>query len=225
MAGGGPSKGYGGYDDYSLLSSQPSSIGSTGGDWFTPEQWDSFGKMMSIGGALTSTVGTYYSALAQQYQLKSQALELDYQSKLAGINSQMAEADAAAAFEAGKREVGRIGMEYRQIEEATRTRSTAAGIEGGVGSAREVQTSIEFAKKSDQQAVEMNTARAVGAAWTRAADYRNRGRMASVGAENSRSMADTISPWGRAGTSLFASAGEVSRQWAYTNRRSSNGES
>lgn len=181
---------------------------------FTASQWGNFGAATSIGGIAVQAAGAYYAAKSQQYQLRSQALDLEFQATIAGLNARAAEGDAQSALEAGKREAGRIGLQYRQVKEAARTRTAAGGIQAGVGSAAEEQASIAYAKEADQITISSNAVRAANASRMAAVGQRNNQRMAMVGARNARRAAGSISPWLAAGSSLIGGAGDVSSRWA-----------
>jgi hypothetical protein len=179
-----------------------------------------FGMALSIGGYLNQAVGAYYSAKAQQYALKSQALDLEFQQTMAAINARSAELDAQLELEAGRRDVGRVGLQYGQVKGAERARQAAGGTQAGVGSAAEVQASIETAKELDQITISANAVRAANAARTRATGYESVARMAGVNAANARTAGRNIQPWAGFGSSLLAGAGGVAREWVANERQS-----
>lgn len=187
---------------------------------FTPLQVGDFGLALSIGGHLTQAVGAYYSAKAQQAALKSQALDLEYRQSMAAINARAAEQDAQVELEAGSREVGRVGLTYRQVKAQQRVATAAGGVQAGVGSAAEVQASIDYAKETDQITINSNAVRAANASRLRATGLLAEGRMAGVGAENARKAASQISPVAFGAGSLISGAGQVSREWVVNERSS-----
>lgn len=187
---------------------------------FTPSQVQDFGMVMSIGGYLNQAVGTYYAAQAQRYQLKSQALDLEYRQTMAALNARAAANDAVLELQAGQQEAGRVGLQYRQVRGAHRASAAARGLQGGVGSEAEVAASIEYAKEADMITINANAVRAANAARARGVGLQAEARMAGLGAENARRTAGLISPWMGAGTSLLGSAGSVAREWAASERQS-----
>ena len=168
-------------------------------------------------GAVNSAIGSYYSALGQRYELRSQASSLDFEGSMADLNARLAERDASALLEAGKHEKALSTLRFGQVKEASRTRMAAGGVELGVGSAAEVQTSIEAAKEIDSLTIERNALRAAGASRMQAVNLRNQAQLARVSAANLRRTAGTISPALSAFTSLIGGAGQVSS--AYLSRQ------
>ena len=194
--------------------------GGTGLAGFSYGQIAEFGQMLGIGGTLMSAAGAYYSAEASRYQLKSQSLDLEFQKTQAGLNARAAEGDAQQILEDGKEEVGRVGLQYREVKGASRAAIGASGVQAGVGNAAEVQASIEYAKEVDSITVNANAVRAANAARTRSVNYRNQGLLAGTAAKNAMTMRRAISPAGNAGISLVGGAGDVARSWAAFQRDS-----
>lgn len=166
-------------------------------------------------GAITSSVGAYYGAIAQRYQLKSQAQDLDFQATMAGINARAAEMDASVALEAGRSEKGRRTLQYGQVKAGARTGQAAAGVQAGVGSAGEVLASIEAAKEIDSLTIDRNALRAARGFKSQAVDLRNRSSLARMSAGNARQFAGSISPGLSALTSLLGGAGRVAQSHIY----------
>jgi len=173
---------------------------------------------LQVAGAVGSALGTYYSIKAAQYRANSQALNLEFQQEISYIVARTAERDAQHTLLAGQRAAGRVGLQYRQLKEATITRQSAAGIQAGVGSAAEVATSIELAKETDQLAITRNSVRAANAHRTGRVNARNRAQFAGVSAENLRRDASALSPFGSAATTLVGGAGQVASTWYKYNR-------
>ena len=177
-----------------------------------------FGTVLGISGALLSAIGSYRAAESQRYQLESQALELELQGSLANLNARAAEQDAEAILEAGAREKGRTTLRFGQVKGAARARAAAAGIQAGVGSAAEVQVSIEAAKEIDSLTIERNAVRAAGAARLRGVNLRSQALLSRVGVQNLRRGARSLSPGLAAATSLTGSAATVTGQILQQNR-------
>lgn len=212
-----------GYQRSLLASPDPDIVGFDGGEAAAGggmSGLQEFGSVLAISGVLQSAIGSYYSAQAQKYELKSQASDLEFRQSMAARNARIAESDAQLELEAGKRESGRVSLHYRQVKQAAAASAAARGVQAGVGSAAEIQTSIEFAKEMDRNTIDANATRRANAHRARAVDLQNMGRVAGVSAETARRGAGLASPGYAAGTSLLAGAGGVSRQWALWNRRS-----
>jgi hypothetical protein len=170
---------------------------------------EDFGQVTAVAGALLSSIGAFYGVQSQRYQLRSRSLSLLFQASTAGLNAQVAEIDAAAILEAGKFEKGLSTLRFGQIKATSATQQAAAGVQAGVGSAGEVQASIELAKDIDSLTIERNAVRAAGAARLRAVNFRNQAALARVSAANVRRFSSTLSP-GLAGlTSLIGGSSQV----------------
>lgn len=177
-----------------------------------------FGVIMGVTGILQSAIGSYYAVQAQRYQLRSQALDLEFQGSIADINARAAEQDAQATLRAGQQQKALSTLRYGQAKAASRTRQAAAGVQAGVGSAGEVQASIEVAKELDSLTIERNAVRAAGASRTRAVNFQNQALLSRVSAANVRRTAGTLNPALAATTSLIGGAGQVASQWLYLDR-------
>jgi|TARA_Y100000310_G_scaffold74983_1_gene71220 hypothetical protein len=168
---------------------------------------------LQVAGTVSSAIGAFYSVKSAQYQAKSKALSLEFEQSMSYIDARNAERDAQATLLSGQYEVGKVGLQYGQVKEATLARQAASGIQGGVGSAGEIATSIEFAKEADQLTITRNAVRAASAHRTRRVNVLARGRLAGVSAQNLRGTAGAMSP-GLAGfSSLLGGAGGVARNW------------
>lgn len=167
------------------------------------------GAVMAVAGVAMSAIGSYYSAVSQRYAARSQALDLEFQGTMADLNARAAELEAQGLLEAGQLEKARVTQQYGALGSAVRVRQAAAGLQAGVGSAAEVQVSIEAAKEIDALTIERNAVRAAGVSRMRAVDFRNRALLARTSARSVRQMAGTISPGLAAFTSLLGGAGQV----------------
>ena len=164
---------------------------------------------LGVVGAMLSSIGSYYSVLSQRYQVRSQALDLEFQGTMSDLSARSAELDANALLEAGAQEKGLSTLRYGQAKAESRTRTAAAGLQAGVGSAAEVQASIEAAKQLDSLTIERNTFRAIGSARSAAVNFRNRALISRVSAHNLRQFAGSVSPFLAGATSLIGGAGQV----------------
>lgn len=173
------------------------------------------GLALGAAGAAMSAIGAYQAVQAQQFQLGSQASNLDFQGTMADFNARLAERDAHDAIEAGRHQKGLSTLRFGQIKSSSRTRLAASGVQAGVGSAAEVQTSIEAAKEIDSLTIERSAVRAAGSARLRAVDSRNRASFARVSAGNLRRQAGALSPGLAALTSLIGGAGQVTSSFLF----------
>ncbi len=172
------------------------------------------GGVLQIAGVVVQAVGAFYAAESQKYQLKSNALTLEFESSIASINARAAEADVAAIFEAGRRRRAAVTLRFGQIKARQRVSTAGRGIQAGVGSAAEVATSIELATTVDAYAIDANTFRAVQAGRRRALDLRNRALLTGVSARNVREAGRGISPGLAAATSLLGGAADTAQSFA-----------
>lgn len=174
--------------------------------------------ILQIAGLTAQAIGSFYEAESQKYQLKSQALTLDFRRSISNINARAAEADASAIFEAGRRRRAQATLRLGQVRGAQRVSAAARGVQAGVGSAAEVLASTDLAVAVDAYAIDANTFRATSAARRRAVDLRNQTLLTGVAAENVRDTRRSISPALQAGTTLLGGAGRVGASFAQRSR-------
>jgi hypothetical protein len=194
----------------STIDDQPAAAG-VGTDTSALSGLATFGLVLGVAGALSQTIGAYYSTVSQRYQLRSQALDLELAGSIADLNARAAEQDAAAIARAGQQQKGLATLRYGQAKAESRTRTAAAGLQAGVGSAAEVQASIELAKELDAFVIEENALRAAGNARRRAVDERNRALLARTQASSLRRIGKSLSPTLSSISSLIGGAGQVSQ--------------
>lgn len=171
---------------------------------YTPTQLAQFSAISSIGGMVTSAIGSYFSAAAQKAMLKGQAA-------IAETNARIAEMGAQSALNQGQQQVGQLTLRAGQIKSGQRAAMAANGIDLGEGNAAEVQASTDIMKEIDANTL---TANAVRSAWgyrTQATNFENDAIM-------KRAQGSVISPFGSAATSLLNSAGSVARSWYMMNK-------
>ncbi len=181
-----------------------------------PSSYDSMASaafLISLGGAGLQAVGNFYAVKSQQAQQRSQALASEFQQSMSALNARAAEEDAQAITEAGNREQSRVAAQYGQLKASERAATAGRGIKAGVGSAAEVQASIELAKQLDVFAVNSNAVRAANAARTRATNDQIQGRLAGVSAANLRDTAGSLDPYVAVAGSLLGSGAGISQQW------------
>lgn len=155
--------------------------------------------ILGIGGALSSTIGSFYSASAQKNQLKAQAITAD-------TNARIAELGAQTALNQGQFEVGSIGLQAGQLKSTQRASMAANGIDLGSGNAAEVLASTDIMKQVDQNTAMTN---AIQQAW----GYRMQGTNYQNEAITDRATASGINPGISAFSTLLSGAGQVSSNW------------
>jgi hypothetical protein len=154
---------------------------------------------MGIGGALSSGIGSFYSAKTQKYQLQAQA-------NMADTNARIAELGAQSALNQGQQEVGSLTLQAGKLKSTQRASMAANGIDLGVGNAAEVQASTDIMKEIDTNTV---TANALRSAW----GYRMQSTNFQNEALTARGASKSISPWMSGAGSLMTGAGQVAQNW------------
>lgn len=173
------------------------------------------GTLTAIFGGINSAIGSYYQAQAQQYQLKSQASSLQFQSGMDAINAHGAEMSAQSIEEAGKTQVEQYTMKAGQEAAATQVGTAARGVDLSSGSAVAQRASDELVKQLDVLTINSNATRAAWSQRTQATNDQNQSLLAGVSASNLRAGANTISPGLAVSTSLLNSATGIASQWDY----------
>ena len=118
----------GGNQPFSLPYGADSSMQSFAKDMKT------YGPMISIAGAIGSIASSYYGAKAQQYQLDAQAMTMQFQKEIAGINARQAEFTAQGILQAGEKESAMLTLKYGRAKGAQRAAMAASGGVIGEGS-------------------------------------------------------------------------------------------
>ena len=171
------------------------------------------GLLGSLFGAANSAIGSYFAAQTQQYQLRSQASTLQFQSGMDAINAHGAEMSAQSILEAGKTQVEQYTMRAGQEAAATEAATAGRGIDLASGSAIAERASADVVKQIDVNTISANATRAAWAQRTQATNDRNASLLTGVSAGNMRASADSISPGAAATTSLLNSATGIASQW------------
>lgn len=165
------------------------------------------GIASQITGSILGAIGAFASAQAQKDQLKGQAMTLEFQQSMANLNARQAEDDAQAILRAGRGEIGRLTLAAGQEKGRARVSAAARGVTVGVGSAAEIEASIDLVKEIDAMTINENSVRAAGQARMQATNSRNQSLLAGVSAGNLRRTAGTINPAQAAGNSMLVSGG------------------
>ena len=176
------------------------------------------GGIMAIFGAANSAVGTFYQAQSAQNQLKVQAQNERFQSQMSAINAKRAEFSAQQSLLAGEKQIGQYTMAAGQQKSSAVASMAARGIQGGVGSAREVIGSMDLVKEIDRLTMSANNVRRAEAYRTQAMNYANQATMSGLSADNLNTSSTTIYPGLAVATSLIGSAADIGGNWARDNR-------
>ncbi|HEV2133801.1 MAG TPA: hypothetical protein VGR47_06015 [Terracidiphilus sp.] len=179
----------------------------------TAKSISNVGLLTSVLGGISSAIGTFYAAKSAQYQEKSQASSLAYQSDMASINSSRAEQTAESIEEAGKSQIADYTMRAGQQKAAAMASMGARGIALGVGSAADVAASMDVEKDLTTLAINRNTTARAWAAREQGTNYANEALIDRTSAVNALRSAKSISPMGGMMNSLLSSATQVAGQW------------
>jgi hypothetical protein len=179
---------------------------------------ETFGTVQAVAGMLTKSIGGFYQAKTQQFELKTQAAHFDFAAGVADINARASDRDASLILRAGRREKAIATLRHGALKAGERVDVAARGVDVSSASAAELLATREIAKDLDALAIDENAHRATSAARRRAVDFRNEALFARVSAQNLRRSAGTIIPGLQAATSLIGGAGQVAGMFA-RNRR------
>jgi hypothetical protein len=171
------------------------------------------GLLTSVLGGVNSAIGTFYAAKTAQYQEKSEASSLAFQSDMASINQSRAEMTAQSIEEAGKSQVANYTMQAGQQKAAATASMAARGIALGVGSAADVSASMDVEKDLNVMAINSNTTRQAWAAREQGTNYQNESLLDRTSSANALRSGNSISPWGSTVNSLMGTATKVAGQW------------
>ena len=163
----------------------------------------------TIGGSVVQAIGAFYAVKAQQDQLKSQALSLDFAEQVAEFNSNMIQQQAARVEQATQQQVGLSRMRGAEAKASARASAAARGVKVDSGSAAETERAIELMSQIDAMTIEANGDERVSSLERSAVDQKNRGMLAGVSARNVRSTARSLSPAAASLTSQVGNAGRV----------------
>jgi len=211
--------GPGGLPGRSLLASQTGTSAAAGAGAASGMSGLSvFGIAMQAAGMVSQSIGAFYSAQANRYAARAQRLNLEFAGSIADINARAAENEAAAMLEAGRTDKATSTLQFGAAKAAVRARRGASGLQSGVGSAAEVDASIEAAKEIDSLTIDRNALRAAGAASTRAVNLRNQALLSRVSAKNVHDTSQSISPGLAAFSSLLGGAGPLATNVAIQSR-------
>ena len=173
--------------------------------------------VVAIIGVINSAVGAYYDAKSRQYQLKSNSLNLKFQADMAKLNARAAEVQAQTVQEAGHRQVGQYTMAAGQKKAGAMASMAARGIQAGVGSAQEVEASLDLVKEIDALTINANAVRSAEAIRMQGVNYSGQATMLGMSALNATTSANSINQYTAGTSSLIGGASNVALAWAARN--------
>jgi hypothetical protein len=174
------------------------------------------GLLTTVMGGINSAIGSFYAAKSAQYQEKSQASSLTFQSDMASLNASRAETTAQSIEEAGKSQIANYTAAAGEQKAGATASMAARGIALGVGSAADVSASQDVQKSLNMLAINSNTTRQAWAARQQGTNYSNEALMGRTGAVNATASANSINPTGAGMNSLLGSATKVAAQWDWS---------
>ena len=170
------------------------------------KEMQTFGPIIGIAGAIGQIASAYYGAKSQQYQLDSQAMTMQFQKDIAGINARQAEVTAQGILRAGETEGAMTALKYGKAKGSQRAAMAANGGVIGEGSNKEIEATNDLMKEIDVLQINANTVRASENARTQGQNYKTQAAMYGVSASNLTASSQSINPFAAAGTSLLTSA-------------------
>lgn len=179
---------------------------------------DAAGGFLAVAGSLSQVLGSYFQIAATRDQAKAQAMDLEFEGWASRQNARMAEQQAHAALEAGKRDVALATMQAGQEIAATEASFGGRGIVEGVGSAAEQVASQRLVRDLDVLSLSVNAVRQANAARTAGLNSSMRGAFAELSGRNLRRTAGSLSPLMGGATTLLGSASQIADGY-YTPRR------
>jgi hypothetical protein len=177
-----------------------------------------FALMTQVLGGINSAVGGYYAAQAQQYQSKSQAVNLGYQSAIAAINARQSEFQAESDIKAGQSQILNTTLAEGQAKSSATVSMAARGLRGGIGTTADVIGSMDLVKAINVYNINSNAVQAASASRVQATNDRNQSNLDLVSAANATKSANSVSPFMSGFSSLLTSASSVANQWNNSKR-------
>lgn len=177
----------------------------------TPMQ--GLGVLLAVTGALTSGIGSFFSAKSQKAELEASALSKQFEATESARTARRAENEAQSIQQSAHHEIAAVTARAGAQKAAFRAARGASGVRIGVGSAAEADASIDLVKEVDVLTVSSNAARAAAATRLQGVNAANNSSLAAVSARNLRGTAKSISPLSEGATSLLTSATRIGAQW------------
>ena len=156
-------------------------------------------------------MGAFGSANASRAAAISQKADLNFKAAIADINAQLDERSAQQELLKGQQQEQSIMLKGAATKSSARVAMAANGIELNVGTAQNIQDSIDTMSDIDVATAHSN---ALSAAF----GYRTQAINNTAQAEFSRASAGAIDPDRAYTTSLIAGAGQVASSWYTMNK-------
>ncbi len=172
------------------------------------------GAIAQIGGSIISSIGAYAGAEAQQAQLISGAMTDEHRAVMADLGAAQAQMAADSLVLEGRKARAEVGLRAAQEQGSDRASAAARGVQGGVGSAADVQASLRLVQEIEQRNVDSQTLRQKQALERESLSRRNTARQLRVSAQNRRDTASALNPAFAAFTSALQGAGAVAGTFA-----------
>lgn len=150
---------------------------------------------LGLAGGATKAVGSYQSSQGQK-------ASMEYQASVAANNAIIAQDKASIAEDNGQIAVGNQELKATQIKSQQVANMAANGVDLGTGSARDVLKSTDMMTQRDADQIQTNALREAWGYTTQAADDTSNSKALS-------SMADSVSPFSSAVTSMLGTATQV----------------
>lgn len=164
----------------------------------------------SIFGAVSGALGSFYKAKQTIYELETSAINSRYLQGTANQNAEQAEFMADDYMKRGHEQIAQRTTQAAHQKSALAVSVGKRGIAGGVGSAGEIEESIELAKDADYFIINANAVRASEGAKLQSVRFKNQALIYGVNADIAKRRAASIDPSQRAFTSLLTGASQVS---------------
>lgn len=187
----------------------------TGSKLLTPGNLALFTMVM---GGINSAIGSYYQAESTRYQMKSQAVNMQYQSDMAAINSRQAEYTAESDLKAGQSEIFNYTMQAGQQKAGATAAMAARGLRAGVGTTQDVAASMDIVKDVNVYNINSNAVRQASAARMQATSFQNQSDLDRVSAQNMNRSAASVSPFAAGFGSMLTSASSIASNWNNSQR-------
>ncbi len=155
--------------------------------------------MMGVG-AVSSTVGAYYSAAGQKSSL-------GFAASIADLNARAAEQGAQVTLQAGERQYQSSRLGTAALKGKQRAGLAANGVDLGVGSAADILTTTDFMGEIDANTIQANAVRQAWGYRTQATAYENEALM-------KRASASAINPGMAAFTTMLTEGSKVAGAYA-----------
>lgn len=171
-----------------------------------------FPALLAAGPAIMtglSAVSTGLGVIGGLQQSRAQQAQLRYQSQLAGINADQADAAARDALERGELDAIAHGRQVAALRGQQRSQFAAAGLEADYGTPLDIANDTSLLSAEDTSRIYSNAEREAQGYRINASNY----RAEAAGASAARS-ASKASMFINAGSTLIGGATQIGATWA-----------